>query len=619
MLPFSAKKHALILLVAALLSFFYITQLVQKATMTLELETSRKTIFKVYWPTDTGLYSEKQMNQIVIRPGQTKYSLRICDLGKVDRIRIDTSEKPARVTLKRIGIQQAGYPLHSIDSAEQRAKLVPLDGIKEIANGPDGLVVVPANKDPQLVYEMPALEYTFPWLQEGWRIVAIFVLVYTVALATVSLWGDFSYVLILLTFIVALILVMAGISKFDTHPDEPVHVAAAAYYQDHYFPAKIGDPAIRNTYSAYGVSRLHSGEIVYLIAGKFMRLLQPLHLQPYQSFRYFNVFLFFILLLLSVYTLRASPLLLPLLISPQIWYVFSYADSDAFGLFILMIAAYQMCLPKSWFNRVISDGVSRKTVVPLLCLGLMTGVSLLVKKNFYFFHLFAVGYLGWRAWFLEQDRKIFLKRCLLIGLIGLCFAGTWRAADYMVNGFDKDAKLLQCREDFAKPMYKPSTPLHKKHIYLQMKERGTTLRHFLDIDRWGEKSFRSTFGVYGYTSISASFAYYDFVRIAGFIVLALLIFLIAVRGGLSGISLLLLATAASLSLIIVAMHHAWTTDFQAQGRYFLPIIAILSVLVYQTRHCLRNPLFQLAVLVMFVLSAYNFIFVGLHDIAKFGG
>jgi hypothetical protein len=423
---------------------------------------------------------------------------------------------------------------------------------------------------------------------------------------------------LLLAFIFALVLVMAGISRFDTHPDEPVHAAAAAYYQDHSLPPVIGDPAIRHTYSAYGVSRLHSGEIVYLLAGKFARLLQPLHLEPYQSFRYFNVLLLFILVLLSIFNPPATVLFLPLLISPQVWYVFSYADSDAFALFILFLAAYQLSMPDSLFNRYAARGFSRKTVLPVLLLGLLAGLSLLVKKNFYFFHVFVLGYLAWRLWFLEKEKKVFLRRCLLVALVGLVIAGGWKAADYSVNGFDRAAKLLQCREKFAKPMYKPSTPLHKKHFYLQMKERGTTLRRFIDIDRWGEKSFRSSFGVYGYTSISASFAYYDFVRAAGCILLSLLVVLVVVRGGLQGISLLLLTAATSISLLAVAMYHAWTVDFQAQGRYFLPIIAMCSMLAYYTRQCMRNPLLQFAVLALFFLATYNFIFIGLHDIAKFG-
>jgi len=615
----SLKVHAAILLTASLLALLYVTQLVQRAHVTVELETSRKTIFKVYWPMDQGLYTEKRMSQVVIRPDRTTYSLWTGDLGKVDKIRIDTSENPARVTLKKIEISQPGYRTLIFSSPDELAELIPVAGIEEVINGPDGLVVIPNSDDPQLVYTLPALEYHFPYFSEGARIAPLFFLVYLVAFATKPLWPDFSYISVLMVFVFALILVMAGISKYNKHPDEFVHVAAADYYQEHFLPPKIGDPSILHTYSDYGVSRLHSGEIVYLLAGKFMQLVRPLHLQSYQSFRYFNVLLFCLLVLLSMQALRASPLLLPFLISPQIWYIFSYANSDAFALVVLTLLACQVCLKNSWFNGIIREGITRKTIFPLLLIGLLAGLSLLVKKNFYFFHVFLIGYLVWRAYFHEQNKKIFFKRCLLIGCIGLIFAGSWRAADYAVNGLDKNAKLLQCRERFATPMYNPKTPLHKKHMYLQMKERGTTLRQFLDLDRWGEKSFRSSFGVYGYTSISASFAYYDVVRFVGLLVLAVFTGILLLRGGWPGISLLLITAGTALGLVVMALYHAWTVDFQAQGRYFIPIVAMLSVLISQTERCFRHSLFQLLVLVMFLLSAYNFIYVGLYEIAKFGG
>ena len=607
------------MLIASLLAVLYVTQLVQKAHITFELETTRKTIFKVYWPTEEGLYTEKRMSQIVIRPGRTTYSLWSCNLGSVNKIRIDTSEEPARVTLKSIEISQPGYQPLIFTSPDELAELVPVAGIKEVINGADGLVVIPDSGDPQLVYTLPDLEYHFPYLAEGARILALFFLVYLLAFSTMSLWSNYSYIPVLMVFVFALILVMAGISKYNKHPDEFVHVAAATYYQDHVLPPRIGDPSIMDTYSDYGVSRLHSGEIVYLIVGKFMQLVRPLHLQPYQSFRYFNVLLFCLLILLSMHALRFSPLLLPFLISSQIWYIFSYANSDAFALVILTLLACQVCLVDSALNRFLREGMTRKTLFPLLVIGFLIGLSLLVKKNFYFFHVFLIAYLVWRAYFHEQDKKSFFKRCLLLGCIGLAFAGTWVTADYVVNGLDKNAKLLQCREQFATPMYNPKTPLNKRHKYLQMRERGTSLQRFLDLDRWGEKSFRSSFGVYGYTSISGSFAYYDVVRFVGLLVLSVFIGIIILRGGFSGISLMLMTAGIAVGLIVTALYHAWTVDFQAQGRYFLPIVAMLSVLIYQTERCFKHSLFQLLVLVMFLLSTYNFIYVGLYEIAKFGG
>ncbi len=611
------KIHALLLLVASLLSWLYVSQMVQKATLTLQLETTKKTILKVYWPNDKGLYTEEQMSKIVIRPGQDWYSLRICDLAREKIIRLDTSEKPAIVTLKRLGLKQPGFPPLIIASPAGWGQFMPVQGIKTLINGPDGLQVIPATGDPQLVFTLPEFDYHVPWILELTRIGLIFLLVYALAFACQPLWRDFSYLPLLMCCILTLVFVMAAISRFDTHPDEPVHVAAASYYQNHSLPPKIGDPAIRHTYSAYGVSRLHSGEIVYLFAGKFVRLLSSFHLHPYQSFRYFNTILFVILVLMSLYAVPKKLIVLPLLISPQIWYVFSYADSDAFALFILLIAAYQVCLPTSAFNVFLEKGLSRKTIAPLLLLGLLTGLSLLVKKNFYFFHLFLVGYLGWRLCFFEQKKKIFLLRCLLVGIVGLFCAGLWWGADYYVNGFDRSAKLLKCREKFAMKMYKPSTPLHKKHMYLQMKERGTTLQHFRHIDRWGEKSFRSSFGVYGYTTVSASFTYYDFVRFTGLALLIGIMVVLVTRGGLPGVTLFLLTAAASLSLLVVAMYHAWTVDFQAQGRYFLPMVPMFAVLANKTERCFRNPVIQLMILAMFFLSVYNFIFVGMQGVAKF--
>jgi uncharacterized membrane protein len=67
----------------------------------------------------------------------------------------------------------------------------------------------------------------------------------------------------------------------------------------------------------------------------------------------------------------------------------------------------------------------------------------------------------------------------------------------------------------------------------------------------------------------------------------------------------------------VACYHAWTVDFQAQGRYFLPIIPMLALLIYHEECYLFRPLFHLLFLAMYLLGIYSFIFVGLHDIAKY--
>ncbi|MCI5148711.1 MAG: hypothetical protein D3916_04860, partial [Candidatus Electrothrix sp. MAN1_4] len=187
-----------------------------------------------------------------------------------------------------------------------------------------------------------------------------------------------------------------------------------------------------------------------------------------------------------------------------------------------------------------------------------------------------------------------------------------------INDFNKDALLFQARQQFADKLFNPNTPIEKRHAYLEMRQRGTTLKRFLTRDQWGEKSFRTSFGVYGYTQYSGSFAYYDYVRYTGIALLLIFIISIISRGQGAGIALLAISGGTALLLIVVACWHAWTVDFQAQGRYFLPIIPMTAVLFYHCRRMIFRPVFYMLFFALFSLSVYNFILVGVHDIGKYG-
>ena len=67
---------------------------------------------------------------------------------------------------------------------------------------------------------------------------------------------------------IALILsaAMALTSEFNRHPDEIHHFEAAKYYVNHFLPPVIGDAAVRDSYSVYGVSYLNYHWLEYLLA-----------------------------------------------------------------------------------------------------------------------------------------------------------------------------------------------------------------------------------------------------------------------------------------------------------------------------------------------------------------
>ena len=54
------------------------------------------------------------------------------------------------------------------------------------------------------------------------------------------------------------ITIMALNAPFNSHPDEQHHYKASKYYMQNWRPPKYNDPAIKNTYSVYGISRLNN-------------------------------------------------------------------------------------------------------------------------------------------------------------------------------------------------------------------------------------------------------------------------------------------------------------------------------------------------------------------------
>lgn len=611
------KSLIVALFFAVIASLLYHFLVENRALVELQVQTDTRTKFKVYWKKADANWTERRATPVMIDPQHGVYRFRIGDLGRIDTLRIDPSERMAQVRIRSLTITQNGYASIRIDSREEYEEMRPLAGIRGITADDQGLVVVPANKDPQLLLDLPRPAQQPALAAEAVRIAALFLAVFALVLAARPLYAEFRFVPYLLLAALVLVAAMAAISTFAAHPDEHVHVQAGEYYQHHSVPPPVG-AAPRESYSNYGVSRLHSGEVAYLFAGKFAALLESFQLPPYLSLRFFNVSLLLVLVLLAINSRDFRVLLVPLLISSQIWYIFSYFNSEAYALFIVLLVAYQMAAPGSAFNRLLGEErLSGRSWLTSAGLGLLLGLLLLLKMNFYFYCLFLFCYFVWRVLFGKTtfNRQVLL-RLSLVAAFGLSVFAAVRGGEAWINDFEKNARLLEAREKYALEMYKPSTPLDKKHFYLQMRDRGTSLATFIHADQWGEKSFRTAFGVYGYTSVAGPFAYYDYVRVVGLLLLLTVAVTVVVRGGLEGAALLAVTGGCALSLMALALYHAWTVDFQAQGRYFLPIVGMLAMFYFHVERYLTRPLFVLLLVAMYLLALHNFLFVGLYGIDK---
>jgi len=593
---------------------FLVTSL---AVVDLQVVTDNRTKFKIYYSDSTRSWSESRVAEVLVKPGVTHYSMRLANLKKIQEIRIDTSEKKANVQVKSLVISQLGFaPIH-IDSATQFEQLVVGGGVADFSFTDQGFLVKPSSGDPNLFYTIPTLVAENITGAQLARIFALVLFAFALVFASKSMFFDFRFVIPAGLVVLVLIFVMASLSNYNQHPDEGVHVTAAQYFVDHNVPPEIGDPAVAHTYSRYGYSRLNLGEISYFFAGKFAKLLQPLHIADYRVFRYFNVTLFAFLLLFAVYKKPFRLILLPLLLSPQIWYIFSYFNSEGFAMVVILLIAYQMVVPDSTWNRFLATDGTSYSWWKLPGIVVLLGLLLLLKPNFYFFGIYIFFYFVWRLLHKKTEfSKPVLIRVALVALAGISVFVGIRVVDSSIHDFKKSERIMEAREKYADEIFKPSTPLDKKFAYLQMKERGVTLDTILHGHNWSEKIFRTSFGEYGYTSVAASYGYYNLVHYLALIVLLVISFFTIKNGGWEGLSLLSITAGSAILLMIAALYQAWAVDFQAQGRYLLPIVGMFSMFAYHMREKLGNLPCVFVLSSLFMVSLYSFIFVALAGISK---
>ena len=484
----------------------------------LEIDTYEVSYLRVYWADHGQAFSEQNSRKVVLRKGRGKYRFLIGSLEGIDRIRIDPMEMRWRddpdeqISLHRVGLNQRGYENLEYQGESALRQLQPTHGLSDVEVRDGVLVMRTANNDSQLLLSLsPVKTSLFPpiFLLNYFL---IFLIVGLVRPCIIALKDNLAFVPVFLFATLPLVIAMAALSNFNTHPDEFVHLHAVDYFSTHWIPPPMDSAEIEHTFSDYGQTRLASLEIYYQVAGVFTRLLEPLNLDFFYDARIFGVFLFLVLFYLSACHTGFRYVALPLLISPQIWYLFSYINSDGFALFVSTILMYQAVSPTSKLNQLLVDTKVSRLTLSIVVLGLLMGSILLLKSNFYILGLFLFLYLIWR-WCCGdfQDRKLLMTRMALLLLVAIGLFGARWGLDRAVNGFDRAETFNQLRAEYAQPQFNPETPLEDTHIYLHLRAKGTSLDVVTDYLGWGAIQFGTSFGSYGYTQYNASDIFYSMV------------------------------------------------------------------------------------------------------------
>jgi hypothetical protein len=395
-------------------------------------------------------------------------------------------------------------------------------------------------------------------------------------------------------------------SRFNTHPDERGHVEAFCFFETHAWLPPLNLDEL--DYGIFGWHRVYSGEVVYLLYGRLSALVIPLvpnwiepapaasfasgghyfyvplalsqqantcH-QHYIMFRLFNVLLFVVTLAI-VFTVGARHQIaaavgIVLLTVPQVTYLYSYANSDAWGL--------SMSVFLGVFALTQTDPLSSRREAILLAL--LTAGVLLAKEPFWVTLVFAYGLLGWRLIARRRAEDRLPARALaangaafLLGL-GLLLA-PYRIVYPLSQGGNLAAQIEQIREERAEPSRRPSTPTAPGY---RLRARGIPFNQILFNIHWHGTSYMSFYGLFGWMAVPSPRVAY----VVAFSVASLNGVLTTVTlkrrwpATPSTLRLALLLSLLTAGLILGAsLYHSWSYDYQPQGRYLFAALVPIAV------------------------------------------
>ena len=583
----------------------------------------KQDFFQLFYTRLNQSYSSKHSKLRKVTPKKNTYRFElnrkfIDTLYRGRKIRLDPTIFPGQFLLEKITIRQRGYLPFIIDSHNGFQSIKPMHDIDKMEYTTRGLIVEAAGNDPQLemVIGTGMVRFDFRFLLKLFVGVVLGGLVILFILSLIPQKDPFIYVPVFLVFVSVLIFYTSSITRL-IHLDEPVHVHAGKYYENNWIPPEICSPETRDSYSISGVSRLDNFEIIYLFAGKLGKLLTRLNVAEYQRYRYFNGLLFLILALLSLRFREYRILTLPLLMTPQVWYLFTYFNSDAFSLFVIIVISYQIIAEKSMTNTYLtgSDNEGLKLVRPV-AIGLLFSLLLLIKVNYYIFIVFLFLILIKKIGFKEfpHPRRV-IRRVAVIALIAAVVFGIRWGIDIGINGMDRKEKRVACRVKLSHPLYSPATPLEKRFKFKNLKDRNVPVSDLFTKYNWGWKTFLHSFGVY-YIQPRAELDYYKLIMVILLFGSLYLTFSNLKQFQVDQFLLLAIVVFCSLLLLGLSLWNSWTANFQAQGRYLFPVLVMIGFLLHETLPNYNEKVINLIVLALFGLSTYSYIYIGLMHFPK---
>jgi len=557
-------------------------------------------------------------------------TIRIPPFSRMDALRIDFSNRHEPHTIGRVmfvNSRQDALILYGNQITEfftpVHVDYMHVDGTR--------LTVFPSNNDSQFIATQEFLTTLHEHCRFSWErnIVGIVIALILWGISIYSLKTYFKHIsyikFILMGFVCVLVFTMAWRAPINSAPDEPVTISAIRYYETSWLRPDVRSPEIARTFSVFGNTRLREFTPYYFIAGKLSVLLSAIgFFTDFLPYRLFSVFMFSVIICLLLTKYKTHPFMtLAICITPQLWYIFTYATSDAFDFFISFLVIGQVIDKESYLNKFIESKTwkLKYMIVPSVLIGCLW----LAKINFYIVLLVIFIHFGRKSLedlLTSKTLGMFtIKKYALLSLTTLIFPLAQLGYDFMMYGFNRREILSAIRIERGHPsLNDPELFQRYTGAFISLRESGVSLHSLLTEYSFFSLLHNSFVGKYGWMQFYSSSMYGNIMLIIYIIIIGIACISVFQKSKdrqnnsmLSKLETIVLVAIIPLNIAAV-VYQSWFNDFQPQGRYLLPSIFAVILLCAKIECKYMKTMLEFLQVLLLILGIHSFITVGMMNL-----
>lgn len=206
-----------------------------------------------------------------------------------------------------------------------------------------------------------------------------------------------------------------------------------------------------------------------------------------------------------------------------------------------------------------------------------------------------------------EERRKRLTGCLWIAGAALLFLGIRYIPEFIHYGIHKQQVIVELQNEIAIPKLRPSSPPEVQSSAFNLYGKGVSLNQLLFHMGFHTMLLRSFVGTYGCLAFPSPKWYVLIMGMLYMILYAGMSISIWREKGQKEkkVKFVLLHLMAFISWVLV-VYNGWFIDFQAQGRYMLPVLIFVAHAVSLSPKVLKSKWFQCLICTTAILSLYSF-------------